>query len=315
MKSRKLSETLKKLSKLHGRTDSESKPKQRKFKDEHVLWVKEYVDSKATKYFTAAHIWSAFNTNFGDDMKISVSTVTRILKNKLKMKYKKLEKTDLRTLNPTSKRFMAESLSLQLELLQENYELIWVDEFSLSSRASNMHEWCMVGMKKYVNFHVNAFWMNFIVVFSRRSFYGIMGVKGSTDSLIFGLFLKQLYDLFSASNREGSERRILVMENASIHKSNHIKWLVNNKKQEFWRFILMNLRWILFGFDFFCHDFDFLFNRYMDLPLVAIEYKWLACYLLGSVCSLSRLCIQRQYQSVGLFRLRWFLFDFPGVFN
>ena len=46
----------KKLSKLHGRTDSESKPKQRKFKNEHVLWIKEYVDNKATKYFTAAHI-------------------------------------------------------------------------------------------------------------------------------------------------------------------------------------------------------------------------------------------------------------------
>ena len=94
-----------------------------------------------------------------------VSTVTKILKNKLKMKYKKFEKTNVRTLNLSSKRFMAESLSRQLELFQENYELIWVDEFPLSSRASNMHEWCMVGKKRYVNFHVNAFWMNFIVAF------------------------------------------------------------------------------------------------------------------------------------------------------
>ena len=88
----------------------------------------------------------------------------------------------------------------------------------------------MAGKKRYVNFHDNAFSMSFIVAFSKTELYGIMGIKGTTNSLIFGLFLKQLYDLLNVSDPYNNERRVLVMDNASIHKSNHIKSLIKGKK-------------------------------------------------------------------------------------
>ena len=119
---------------------------------------------------------------------------------------------------------------IQLELLHENYDLIWIDESSLSGRNSNMYGWCLTGRKRYVSFHDNTFSMSFIVAFSRTKLYGIMGVQGTINSLIFGLFLKQLYDVINSNDPESNDRRVLVMDNASIHKSRHIHSLVKGKK-------------------------------------------------------------------------------------
>ena len=72
------------------------------------MWIKEYISNHSSKYFTAAQIRSAFNNKFKSELNISVSTIKRILKSKLRMKYKKLEKTNVKNLNPTSNRFMSE---------------------------------------------------------------------------------------------------------------------------------------------------------------------------------------------------------------
>ena len=93
-----------------------------------------------------------------------------------------------------------------------------------------MYGWYIAGKKRYVNFHDNAFSINFIVAFNKTKLYDIMGIKDTTNLLIFGLFLKQLYDLLNASDPYNNERRVLVMDNASIHKSNHIKSLIKGKK-------------------------------------------------------------------------------------
>ena len=89
-----------------------------------------------------------------------------------------------------------------------------------------MYGWCTSGVKRYVNFHENSFTMSFIVAFSKEKLYGIMGVQSSVNSLIFGLFLKRLLATFDMDSYENGDKRILVMENASIHKANHIKSLI-----------------------------------------------------------------------------------------
>ena len=93
-----------------------------------------------------------------------------------------------------------------------------------------MYGWCLTGRKRYVNFYENSFSMSFIVAFSKTKLYGIMGVQGTVNSLIFGLFIKQICIIIDKDSPNNDDRRVLVMDNASIHKSHHIKSLIKEAK-------------------------------------------------------------------------------------
>ena len=66
--------------------------------------------------------------------------------------------------------------------------------------------------------YVNVFSMSFIVAFCKTKRNGIMRVKGMTNSLIFRLFLKQLYNFFNVSDPYSNEKQALEMDNVFIHK-------------------------------------------------------------------------------------------------
>ena len=61
----------------------------------------------------------------------------------------------------------------------ENYELMFVDEFSLSDRSFKFFGWSKRGNSKFINTMPDTFWMSFYIAFSKNRFYGIMGVEGT----------------------------------------------------------------------------------------------------------------------------------------
>ena len=119
------------------------------------------------------------------------------------------------------------------------------DWWIFTIRQKQQHVWMVHDRKKTI---CKLSWQHLLnelyCSFSRTNLYGIVGVQGTINSLIFGLFLKQLYDVINSNDPESNDRRVFVMDNASIHKSRHIHSLVKGK-QEFWVFVHTKPHWTL----------------------------------------------------------------------
>ena len=66
-----------------------------------------------------------------------------------------------------------ESAMLQLTLENEGYELLFMDEFSLSSCYNNYYGWTEKGKKGYLSLIYDSFSMFFVICFSGHQFYAI----------------------------------------------------------------------------------------------------------------------------------------------
>ena len=76
----------------------------------------------------------------------------------------------------------------------------------------------------------DPFSMSFIVAFSSQKLHGIMGVQGTIDARIFGLFIQRLMANYRLEGDSADRRIVLVMDNASIHKAKFIKSIISNKR-------------------------------------------------------------------------------------
>ena len=70
--------------------------------------------------------------------------------------------------------------------------------------------------------------MSFIVALLDSKFYAIMGVNGTINATIFGLFLERLMKLMQEHKPQNIIRQVLIIDNAPIHKENYIKKLLAN---------------------------------------------------------------------------------------
>ena len=68
------------------------------------------------------------------------------------------------------------------EKLDENYELIFLDEFSLNSKHNKYYGWSKVEQKGYLLTHYDNFSMFFVVAFSYKSIYGIKSATKAMNS-------------------------------------------------------------------------------------------------------------------------------------
>ena len=123
---------------------------------------------------------------------ISGSTIIRILKKKLNYRFKKLSTVEGKTTQAQNIRKFYESALVQLKLEDIGYELIFIDEFSISSKYHSYLGWPKVGEKGYLMTHQNSFSMYFIIALSAKHFYAIKGSSKAMDSSYFTTFIKEL---------------------------------------------------------------------------------------------------------------------------
>ena len=83
------------------------------------------------------------------------------------------------------------------------------------------------GTKGYIKHFESNFSMSFIVAISKDQLYGIIGAMQTTNSALFWRFLAEVINLHNKRFLENEKDLVLIMDNASIHKSWTTKEFIN----------------------------------------------------------------------------------------
>ena len=146
------------------------------------------------------------------------------------MSYKRVKKQHKKAEDKPIQRRFALGWVIQAKLNLQKYELMFIDEFSLSDRSFKFFGWSKRGNSKFINTMPDTFWMSFYIAFSKNRFYGIMGVEGTGNSEKFIHFLAKVLEERSRLDSDETKRLVIVLDNASIHKTYKvIKFIVGSK--------------------------------------------------------------------------------------
>ena len=100
----------------------------------HIMKIKDYLDYNEHRPICARDVIKAVWAPQDNECSPSDSTIYSILKKEFKMSYRLLEKKHMKSVDHLGTRKFIQAFSLQLKLSRDNIEIIYVDEFSFSSR-------------------------------------------------------------------------------------------------------------------------------------------------------------------------------------
>ena len=114
------------------------------------------------------------------------------------------------------KREFFESAFVQYFLEESGSTLVYIDEFHVSLRNSQLDNWSPRGSPAIVSINHDAWVMSFIIAMSNR---GIEGIKASTctiDSEVYIWFCKNVWRRLT-SKTEKIRDPVIIWDNASLH--------------------------------------------------------------------------------------------------
>lgn len=142
-----------------------------------------------------------------------------VLKKDLNFSYRKLGvrhtfKPDSETLN-LQKKFL---IVLGAFIIQ-NFEIIFVDEFSMNWKTYRSYSWATRGQDAYLFLGPSNFWMNGMIAVSQNQMVGLHLYEENTESKNYSDFIIQLHENFWHSNEEQNRDVVFVFDNARYHIS------------------------------------------------------------------------------------------------
>ena len=155
--------------------------------------------------------------------KVSQTTIISSLKDDFNMSYKQLHRKPRQAFSKPNER--AFSIAVNIQKIRDDkkeFELLFIDEFSVSDRAFKAYGWSKREESCWISSFSNNFSMSFFLAFSRYQFYGIMGNDETTNSRKFIYFLKNVIQLRNQKVNLSERRLVIVLDNASIHKSEDV---------------------------------------------------------------------------------------------
>ena len=188
-----------------------------------------WFNNKAS-YWTLATLQKAYLSNFPSISKISQTTLWSRLKDTFGMSYKRIKIQRKITTEKQNIRRFALAGAIQIKLESLNYELIFIDEFSLSDRSFKFFGWSKRGKSGYINSVSNSFSMSFFVALSSTRFYGILGTEGTGNSKKFIHFLSKVLNERKKLSYQEANKFVLIMDNASIHKTLEVSTFIIDSK-------------------------------------------------------------------------------------
>ena len=160
---------------------------------EYTKIIEDYMNNQNDKRPTVKEIRNHLISKENMDP-ISTTSIKRILKEKLNYSFKRISTLEHNSARPFNIRKFFESAILQIKLEENNFELIFIDEFSLSLKHNKLYGWSKVGQKEYVLTHYDSFSMFFVVAFSERGIYGIKGASKAMNAAYFISFVNQILE-------------------------------------------------------------------------------------------------------------------------
>ena len=157
------------------------------------------------------------------------STLAHTLKKKLNMSYRILSIQPPKTTTKEHIRTCWESVMIQWSLASRGFELIYVDEFHISTHRSRFKGWAFKDCKAAVTSTMDNFSMYFTLGVSENHIYGLMASAKANNAKIFIHFLDNLMKCRDKVLEGNISKACFIIDNASIHKTTDIKIFVRSK--------------------------------------------------------------------------------------
>ena len=166
--------------------------KRRKIECDQLETIRQFWQEKRFHNYTLNDLNLHLKKQTEGELIISNSTLGRVLKSKIDMTYKKVNKTHPKILTNEGKRKMLEAAVLQLRLFQNEIEVVYIDEFKFSCHKSNSYGWTKRGRSGYFKCIPETFQASFMVAFSKMKIHGIIATVKTFNSGISKCFLSNL---------------------------------------------------------------------------------------------------------------------------
>ena len=124
-------------------------------------------------------------------------------------------------------------------------EIIYIDEFKMSTNKSNLYGWRSKGAKGYVRLSIDQFSMNFIAVVLEIKIYGVMEVDGSVNAEILIHFLKKLCKARSIGVNNRQTPFIIRLDNTPLHTAAAVEDFAKRQIWNSWQLHHTAWCWIL----------------------------------------------------------------------
>ena len=202
----------------------------RKIGDSHINAIKEYISRNFGRYFTVWSIQKYLKEDYPELAWISDWVVRYILRKKLKYSYKKLSLMKKKLFKEEQIRKFIESALVQLLLNSKGYELMFLDELSINFRQKSIYEWGPIGDNWFQQVHEENFAMSFMIGFSIKRTYGLLGTTVTHTSESFISFINNSLEYRAKSYNMEDQKLMIIWDKASIHKSKEVKIFLRNIK-------------------------------------------------------------------------------------
>ena len=113
----------------------------RKLKELHINFIRDLFSNNKGFRLSVSIIKKRLINKFSELESISDKTIRTALKNDLGYSYKILENIEPKTISEDKIRIFFENAALQLMLDKKQYNIIYLDEFGLSSRKFKVYGW------------------------------------------------------------------------------------------------------------------------------------------------------------------------------
>ena len=185
----------------------------RKLQVEHIAQIENFLEEKKGAAITIKMIKEHLINNFPDLWKISDFTIRSALKKDMKYSYKKLSKRKQITKMDDRVRLYYESIAIQIWLEDQGIELIYWDEFTVSTRNYTYYGWAPQNSRGFLYSFNDEAKFNILIGFSGLRFYGVIVSNENTDKYLVIRFLRRLIEVRRNRYKIIQNNFIIVMDN------------------------------------------------------------------------------------------------------
>ena len=201
-----------------------------KVKLRHLKWVQKFVEENSSKGFTLGRMKSHLLADCPDLGDVAVSTLSRLLRKKFNLTYKKLGNSNPRKVIPENKTNLISCLKTIIGLLSWGFHVIFADEFLINRNTIPSYGWWQKGKPGRLFIRPIEFKMSFVVAHSSRRVEGIMGTTTTFNQAKYVKFLKNLLLTVRLNQGVDSAKVVLVVDNCKFHKNNNVKQFITNER-------------------------------------------------------------------------------------